>query len=75
MVEKCILCAHRLAKKEEPFCVASCPAGARTVGDLDDPNSAAAKRLKTHKSFVLKPGEGTEPNVHYIRSFSVRGDT
>ena len=74
VVEKCILCAHRLASKEQPYCVASCPAGARTVGDLDDPNSDAAKLLKATKSIALKPEEGTEPNVRYIRSFSVRRD-
>lgn len=73
VVEKCILCAHRLAKKEQPYCVVSCPAGARTAGDLDDPKSDAAKLLKKHKPFQLKPEAGTEPNVHYIRSFSVAG--
>lgn len=69
IVEKCILCAHRLANNEPTACVAACPAGARTVGDLDDPNSDAAKLLKQYKSFRLKVEEGTEPNVHYIRSF------
>lgn len=74
VVEKCILCAHRLARNEQPYCVASCPAGARTVGDLDDPGSDAAKLLKANKSFVLEPEKGTQPNVHYVRAFSVRGD-
>lgn len=72
VTEKCILCAHRLAKKEQPYCVTSCPAGARVVGDLKDPASEASKLLKKHKSFVLKPEAKTGANVHYIRSFSVR---
>jgi len=69
IVEKCILCAHRLANNEPPACVAACPSGARTVGDLDDPNSDAAKLLAKHKDVRLKEEAGTEPNVYYIRSF------
>jgi Fe-S-cluster-containing dehydrogenase component len=69
IVEKCILCAHRLANNEEPACVETCPSGARVVGDLDDPNSEAAKLLKQHKAMRLKEDAGTEPNVYYIRSF------
>ena len=69
VVEKCILCAHRLKEGDDAYCVVSCPSGARTVGDLDDPNSEASKLLKENKSFVLKPEAGTKPNIHYIRNF------
>ncbi len=69
IVEKCILCSHRLANDEAPACVETCPSGARVVGDLDDANSEAAKLLKQHKSMRLKEDAGTEPNVYYIRSF------
>jgi Fe-S-cluster-containing dehydrogenase component len=72
ITEKCIFCAHRLAKGEKPHCVTSCPAGARIFGDLHDPKSEAAQALKQHKSFVLKPEEGTKPNVHYIREYSTK---
>lgn len=71
-VEKCILCAHRLKNNEQPFCVVSCPSGARVVGDINDAGSDAAKLLKKHKNFVLQPKEGTKPNVYYIRDYSVR---
>ncbi|MFA6056500.1 MAG: 4Fe-4S dicluster domain-containing protein, partial [Thermodesulfovibrionales bacterium] len=78
ITEKCIFCEHRVKKGELPYCVVSCPAGARIFGDLSDPNSAPSKALKEHKSLqlknnkgdLLKPGEkGTQPNVYYIRSF------
>ena len=72
IVEKCILCSHRLATGENPYCVDSCPAQARVVGDIDDPNSKVSILLKTYDYEVLKPEEGTKPNVYYIRSYSVK---
>ncbi|MDA8213761.1 MAG: hypothetical protein M0Z64_00620, partial [Nitrospiraceae bacterium] len=77
-VEKCMFCEHRVLNGELPYCVVSCPAKARTFGDLSDPNSEPSKLLKKHKAVqlknnkgeLLKPGEkGTRPNVYYIRSF------
>ncbi len=69
VVEKCIFCEHRVKNGELPNCVVACPSSARTFGDLNDPDSAASKLLKKHKYFVLKPEEGTKPNVYYIRNF------
>jgi Fe-S-cluster-containing dehydrogenase component len=71
IVEKCIFCDHRLKNGELPYCVVSCPAGARIFGDRNDPNSDVAKLLKKHKAIVLKPEEGTSPNVFYIRNYKV----
>ena len=77
-VEKCHFCIHRIRKGEKPYCVESCPAGARVVGDIEDPNSDASKliakykpmRLKNNKGEWLKEGEkSTNPNMYYIRSF------
>jgi Fe-S-cluster-containing dehydrogenase component len=72
IVEKCIFCAHKIARNEQPFCVSACPSDARIFGNLQDANSEIAKLLKKHKSFVLKPEEGTKPNVYYIREYSAR---
>lgn len=72
IVEKCILCDHRLKEGKEPYCVVSCPAGARLVGDIDDPTSGVYKQLRNFKSFVLKKEEGTSPNVYYIRDYMAR---
>lgn len=72
IVEKCILCAHRLEVDKKPFCVVSCPSGARVVGDIDNPQSEVSKLLSKHKSFVLREDEGTSPNVYYIRDYGAR---
>jgi Fe-S-cluster-containing dehydrogenase component len=69
VVEKCIFCEHRVKNGELPNCVVACPASARIFGNLKDENSEVSKLLRKHKYFVLKPEEGTEPNVYYIRSF------
>jgi len=72
IVEKCIFCDHRVKNGELPYCVISCPSGARVVGDIDDPGSEVAKLLKMHKHFVLQPEAGTKPNVYYIREYASR---
>ena len=72
VVEKCIFCDHRVKNGLEPYCVASCPANARIFGDKNDSGSEVAQLLKKHKSTVLKPNEGTSPNVFYIREYSAR---
>lgn len=69
MVEKCMFCDHRLKAGEQPYCVAACPAGARVVGDRDDPGSTVSRLLARHDGTVLKPEAKTRPNVIYIRSY------
>jgi Fe-S-cluster-containing dehydrogenase component len=49
--------------------VVSCPAKARTFGDLNDKRSEVSQLLKKYKSSRLKVEAKTEPNVYYIRSF------
>ncbi|HBO70764.1 MAG TPA: 4Fe-4S ferredoxin [Deltaproteobacteria bacterium] len=73
VVEKCIFCDHRVKKGEMPYCVVSCPSGGRIFGDIKDPKSEPAILLTKYKAAVLKPEEGTSPNVFYIRSFKVQG--
>jgi Fe-S-cluster-containing dehydrogenase component len=69
VVEKCMFCDHRLKAGLKPYCVAACPAGARVIGDRDDPNSEVSRLLKQHRGATLKPEAGTQPNVIYIRSY------
>ncbi len=73
VVEKCIFCDHRVKKGEMPYCVVSCPSGARIFGDIKDPKSEPSALLKKHEASVLRPEEGTSPNVYYIRNFKVQG--
>jgi Fe-S-cluster-containing dehydrogenase component len=72
VVEKCMLCDHRLKAGDQPYCVAACPAGARVIGDRDDPNSDVSRLLAKHQGTVLKPEAGTKPNVVYIRGYQAR---
>jgi Fe-S-cluster-containing dehydrogenase component len=65
VVEKCNLCAERLAKGEQPHCVEASE-GAIVVGDLEDPESDVRKLLKEHYSIRRKQSLGTEPSVYYI---------
>jgi len=69
IVEKCTLCDHRLAQGQQPWCVLSCPSGARTVGDINDPHSKVSQLLAKHKPKVLNKERGTNPHVFYIRDF------
>ncbi|WP_245741953.1 4Fe-4S dicluster domain-containing protein [Anaerobacillus arseniciselenatis] len=68
IVEKCQMCDHRLDRGEQPYCVSRCPAEARYVGDLNDPNDKIHELL-THDHKTLREDLGTKPKVFYLRSF------
>ncbi|VAW23660.1 Respiratory arsentate reductase, FeS subunit (ArrB) [hydrothermal vent metagenome] len=79
VVEKCIFCDHRVKNGDNPFCVDSCPSGARVFGDLDDSqseiNSVISEgytRLRNNKGDMLATAEaGTSPNVFYVGGFGI----
>ncbi len=77
VVEKCNFCEHRAAEGLEPRCVVACPAGARTFGDLDDPDTEVSRLLRERASYVVFPEKGTVPSLHYLTrtgpNASVRG--
>ena len=67
-VEACTLCVHRVDEGREPACVESCRdkgKGAMLFGDLNDPNSAIAKRVAKEATTRIRADLGTDPGVRY----------
>jgi molybdopterin-containing oxidoreductase family iron-sulfur binding subunit len=67
-VEGCTLCVHRIDKGGAPACVEACErAGhhAMLFGDLNDPNSAIAKRVREVATMQLRADLRLDPGVRY----------
>jgi Fe-S-cluster-containing dehydrogenase component len=65
VVEKCTLCADRLARGLEPACVEACPQDAMIFGDLEEPDSEIRKYIESTFTVRRKAELGTRPQVHY----------
>lgn len=67
-VKKCTLCAHLVDQGSLPACVKTCTARARIFGDLNDPGSEVARKLRESDGHVysLLASEGTRPSARYI---------
>jgi len=66
VVDKCTFCYHRVTQGLAPACVVTCIGRARIFGDLNDPTSEVAQLVATQPTQVLRPEEGTKPNIFYI---------
>ncbi|NTU71342.1 MAG: 4Fe-4S dicluster domain-containing protein [Coriobacteriia bacterium] len=66
VVEKCTFCIQRTRHGQTTACTEACPVGARTFGDLNDPNSDVSIILKTRRAFRLKEELGSEPVIWYV---------
>jgi Fe-S-cluster-containing dehydrogenase component len=78
VVEKCTFCRHRIDRglrngltpgvhrAATPACVNICPVGARTFGDLNNPDSKVSQIIATTPTFRLREELGTKPNVYYV---------
>jgi Fe-S-cluster-containing dehydrogenase component len=64
-VDKCTLCAHRLARGLTTACCETCPTGARRAGDLKDPKDPIHRFLAERPVHVLKPHLATGAKVYY----------
>ncbi|MBU2551789.1 MAG: 4Fe-4S dicluster domain-containing protein [Proteobacteria bacterium] len=71
--EKCDLCAHRIDRGLEPFCVICCEGQAMHFGDLDDPESGASRVLAAREAYRLDIEAGTGPSVYYCPPKAPRG--
>jgi molybdopterin-containing oxidoreductase family iron-sulfur binding subunit len=65
-VEKCTFCVQRTRHGQTTSCTEACPVGARTFGDLNDPDSDVSVLLKTRRAFRLKEELGNEPMIWYV---------
>ena len=63
-VSKCTLCDDRRARGDLPACAHTCPADARTFGDVD--SAAMQKTIQDRRGYQLKPEQGTNPCVYYL---------
>lgn len=66
VVEKCTFCVQRTRNGKTTACVEACPVGARTFGDLSDPDSDVSRLLQTRRAFRLKEELGNEPAIWYV---------
>jgi len=66
VVEKCTFCVHRTRNGQTTACTEACPVGARTFGDLADPESDVSVLIRSKRVFRLKEELGNEPMIWYV---------
>lgn len=77
-VDKCDFCWEaRLSRGEtNTACAAACPTGARTFGNLTDPENVVYKLVHQIEEmvWVIRPEDDTKPNVFYMKGNLVSVD-
>lgn len=72
IMKKCTLCVDKIynddlpAHSRVPACVGACPTGARSFGDLGDPNSGVSKLVEARNGFDLMPEQKCKPVNKYL---------
>ncbi len=72
VMKKCTLCIDKIynenlpVESRVPACVSTCPTGARSFGDLGDPQSDVSKLVAARGGYALMPEQGTAPVNRYL---------
>ncbi len=72
IMKKCTLCVDKIYNpnlpehSRVPACVTACPTGARSFGDLGDPDSGISKLVASRQGFDLMPEQGCSPVNKYL---------
>ncbi len=72
IMKKCTLCVDKIynqdlpAHSRVPACVSACPTGARSFGDLGDPDSPVSKLVESRDGFDLMPEQACAPVNKYL---------
>lgn len=70
-IDKCNFCYDTRLRKglTSTACSSACPTGARTFGNLTDPENVVYKLVHQveEKVWVLRPDDDTKPNVFYMK--------
>jgi len=72
VMKKCTMCVDKIynenlpVESRAPACVSTCPTGARSFGDLNDPNSDVSKLVAARQGYDLMPEQGTKPVNKYL---------
>lgn len=77
-IDKCDFCWEKRLSKGEALtaCAAACPTGARTFGNLTDPENVVFKLVHQVEEsvWVIRPEDDTKPNVFYMKGNMVSVD-
>ena len=66
VVEKCTFCVQRTRNGGTTACTEACPVGARTFGDLNDPESDVSRIIMNKRVWRLKEEVGNDPMIWYV---------
>ena len=72
VMKKCTLCVDKIynpnlpEESRVPACVSSCPTGARSFGDLGDPDSDVSRLVASRGGFDLMPEQECRPTNKYL---------
>ena len=64
-VEACTFCVHRVDQGQQPACAEACPNKAILFGDLNDPESEIAKKVRSVASVQVRVDLRLNPGIRY----------